>query len=76
MYGDTGERPPSRGPIDDNLTLGMEYDVTMKYESTVGSKEAAAHQFLARHPLGVNVTSLMTQISLAMVTTLTMLVQS
>ena len=62
MYSDMGEKPPTRGPIDDDLALEMEYDITIKYESTIGSKEAATCQFLARHPLGVNVASLMTQI--------------
>ena len=70
MYGDTRERPPSRGPVDDDLVVGMEYDVTTKYESSAGSKEHAVRQFLARHPLGVDVGSLLTQISSATVTTM------
>ena len=76
MYGDTGEKPPSRGPINDDLALGMEYNVMTKYKSTVGSKEAATYQFLARHPLGVNVTTLMTQILSATAMTLTAPVQT
>ena len=75
MYGDTGEQPPSRGPVDDDLAVGMEYDVTTKYESSDGSKEHAVRQFLARHPLGVNVGSLLTQISSATITTMTAPVQ-
>ena len=53
----------------------MEYDVTMKYESSEGSKEHTVQQFLARHPLGVNVGSLLTQISSVTVTTMTTPIQ-
>ena len=49
----------------------MEYDITTKYESSEGLKEHAVCQFLARHPLGVNVRSLLTQISSTTVTTTT-----
>ena len=71
MYGNAGERPSSRGSIDDDLAGGMENDVTTKYESSMGSKEYAIREFLARHPMGVNIGSLLTQISSATVTTMT-----
>ena len=53
----------------------MEYDVTIKYESLEGSKEHVVRQFLARHPVGIDMGSLLTQISSATVTTMTVPIQ-